>query len=384
MGHYIPLTWLGFSANYRGGRDESRGAITWSTSCSTPPTRSRSTSSRAASSRRPRDGGRQDRRAGSGPRRGAPPSRLSSSPSIRSASSPSPGSPSGATFRVASSISPRSSPICGRGGRRPGPVALARRVPAPVRGRAAIEGLDHGVARRPRAARRLPATAWCVASVVASARRREGGLLGAGSRRRRRRADRLAIVGPADHQLRGLRTGRPSRHDGLQLLVLPGRLGMARPALAHVRAAGSRRSAGRPFSGPSWASSRSPFFWSCSGDGGRRDCAAWIYSALLILPISGAVHAGFQLAHDRYSYLSGLGFALVAGGAITWALAALGARKMSRPGAGAALGVAALVIVALASRAGSSCGSGGTRRRSGAGASKRTPDARSVPTTLRP
>src|SRR5260370_13521594 len=42
--------------------------------------------------------------------------------------------------------------------------------------------------------------------------------------------------------------------------------------------------------------------------------AAWLYSALLILPISGAVHAGFQLAHDRYSYLSGLGFALVAGG----------------------------------------------------------------------
>jgi len=25
------------------------------------------------------------------------------------------------------------------------------------------------------------------------------------------------------------------------------------------------------------------------------------------------VHSGFQLAHDRYSYLSGLGFALLAG-----------------------------------------------------------------------
>ena len=30
--------------------------------------------------------------------------------------------------------------------------------------------------------------------------------------------------------------------------------------------------------------------------------AAWIYSALMILPISGVVHSGFQLAHDRYSY----------------------------------------------------------------------------------
>ena len=39
--------------------------------------------------------------------------------------------------------------------------------------------------------------------------------------------------------------------------------------------------------------------------------AAWVYSAVMLLPISGVVHAGFQLAHDRYSYLSGLGFALL-------------------------------------------------------------------------
>ena len=76
--------------------------------------------------------------------------------------------------------------------------------------------------------------------------------------------------------------------------------------------------------------------------------AAWLYSALLILPISGAVHAGFQLAHDRYSYLSGLGFALVAGGAIAWALTAAGARRVGRPVLAAGLGVATLVVVALA------------------------------------
>lgn len=49
---------------------------------------------------------------------------------------------------------------------------------------------------------------------------------------------------------------------------------------------------------------------------------AWAYSALMVLPVSGIVHAGFQLAHDRYSYLSGLGFALLAGGALVIALRA--------------------------------------------------------------
>jgi tetratricopeptide (TPR) repeat protein len=48
---------------------------------------------------------------------------------------------------------------------------------------------------------------------------------------------------------------------------------------------------------------------------------AWVYSALLVLPVTGAVaHAGAQLAADRYSYLSGLGFAVLAGGALAWLL----------------------------------------------------------------
>ena len=46
--------------------------------------------------------------------------------------------------------------------------------------------------------------------------------------------------------------------------------------------------------------------------------AAWIHSAIAIAPVSGALHAGQQLAHDRFGYLSGLGFALLAGGAMTW------------------------------------------------------------------
>jgi Flp pilus assembly protein TadD len=75
--------------------------------------------------------------------------------------------------------------------------------------------------------------------------------------------------------------------------------------------------------------------------------AAWVYSAVMLLPTSGVVHAGFQLAHDRYSYLSGLGFSLVAGGAIAWILRANGDRRVSRPVAAGALAVAALGVAAL-------------------------------------
>jgi protein O-mannosyl-transferase len=75
--------------------------------------------------------------------------------------------------------------------------------------------------------------------------------------------------------------------------------------------------------------------------------AAWTYSALVILPISGVVHAGFQLAHDRYSYLSGLGFALLTGAAIAWVLAAPRGKRVGRPVLAGAFGLTALVIATL-------------------------------------
>ncbi|MDO8476468.1 MAG: tetratricopeptide repeat protein [Candidatus Rokubacteria bacterium] len=79
--------------------------------------------------------------------------------------------------------------------------------------------------------------------------------------------------------------------------------------------------------------------------------AAWVYSALLVLPVSGAVHAGYQLAHDRYSYLSGLGFNVLAGGGIAWLLDARARGRVSAmitrsATAGAA---AALLFLAAAS-----------------------------------
>jgi Tfp pilus assembly protein PilF len=44
--------------------------------------------------------------------------------------------------------------------------------------------------------------------------------------------------------------------------------------------------------------------------------AVWTYYAIILAPVSGIVHAGHQLAHDRYSYLSCLGWALLLGAAV--------------------------------------------------------------------
>jgi len=42
--------------------------------------------------------------------------------------------------------------------------------------------------------------------------------------------------------------------------------------------------------------------------------AAWAAYGILLAPVSGFIHAGHQLAHDRYSYLSCVGLALLLGG----------------------------------------------------------------------
>ncbi|HEX9125657.1 MAG TPA: tetratricopeptide repeat protein [Methylomirabilota bacterium] len=74
--------------------------------------------------------------------------------------------------------------------------------------------------------------------------------------------------------------------------------------------------------------------------------AAWTLSVLMLLPISGIVHAGRQLAHDRYSYLSGLGFALLAGGGIARLLDARARGRVSAVIVRSALaGVAAVLLV---------------------------------------
>jgi len=75
--------------------------------------------------------------------------------------------------------------------------------------------------------------------------------------------------------------------------------------------------------------------------------AAWVYSALMVLPVSGVAHAGFQLAADRYSYLSGLGFAVLAGGAVVLARQAVESGRLRRELAAALMATAIVVVAAL-------------------------------------
>jgi tetratricopeptide (TPR) repeat protein len=75
--------------------------------------------------------------------------------------------------------------------------------------------------------------------------------------------------------------------------------------------------------------------------------AVWAYYGIVLAPVSGIVHAGFQLAHDRYSYLSCLGWALLVGavaGTAARAVATYALRPWLRRAVAA---VAALWIIGL-------------------------------------
>ncbi len=50
--------------------------------------------------------------------------------------------------------------------------------------------------------------------------------------------------------------------------------------------------------------------------GGAAGLAVWLYYGVYLGPVTGIVHSGHQLTHDRYSYLACLGFALLFGAAV--------------------------------------------------------------------
>jgi tetratricopeptide (TPR) repeat protein len=75
--------------------------------------------------------------------------------------------------------------------------------------------------------------------------------------------------------------------------------------------------------------------------------AAWAHQAIVLAPVSGIAHAGYQLAHDRYSYLSGLGWALLAGAGVTWLIRRVDQRRLSPAIARLAGIAAALAILGL-------------------------------------
>jgi Flp pilus assembly protein TadD len=75
--------------------------------------------------------------------------------------------------------------------------------------------------------------------------------------------------------------------------------------------------------------------------------AAWTQSMIVLAPVSGIAHAGHQLAHDRYSYLSGLGFVVLAGAGVTWLTRQRASGRVSRWVYGTAVTAAGLALLGL-------------------------------------
>lgn len=74
--------------------------------------------------------------------------------------------------------------------------------------------------------------------------------------------------------------------------------------------------------------------------------AVWASYAIILAPVSGILHAGYQLTHDRYSYLACLGWALLVGAAVC-ALARARDARWLRPvlARGATWAVAIWIVV---------------------------------------
>ena len=74
---------------------------------------------------------------------------------------------------------------------------------------------------------------------------------------------------------------------------------------------------------------------------------AWLHAAVAVAPVSGLVHAGSQLVADRYSYLPGIGFAVVVGAGATCTIDAWRRGRLSPRIIGAMAIGAVVALVAL-------------------------------------
>ena len=248
---------------------------------------------------------------------GAPPSPRLSSASIRFAPSPSRGSPSGAMCSAASSsccrcwrISYQLDPGAGRGARLTSIVAFAaallckaQAVPLP----AALLILDMYPLRRLRAGWR-PLLIEKLPYFCAGPHR--------GRRRDHRHQERRNV-----HSLCSALLECTTGHDGLRHHLLSVEVAVADEPVPALRAASSDRASliALPDSfdrhGTDHGAAGGP-----EASHGRLGSRRGRTRLPWLLPLVGPLHTGNQLAHDRYSYLSGLGFAALAGGGLAYAL----------------------------------------------------------------
>lgn len=76
--------------------------------------------------------------------------------------------------------------------------------------------------------------------------------------------------------------------------------------------------------------------------------AAWACWALMIaIPVSGAVHVGYHLAADRYTYVAGLGFNVLLGAGFAWLVQRHEERRRATGALGAIAAGAAAVLILL-------------------------------------
>lgn len=76
--------------------------------------------------------------------------------------------------------------------------------------------------------------------------------------------------------------------------------------------------------------------------------AAWAAYLVLLLPVSGLIHNGFQLAHDRYSYLATMPFAILFGAALALTLDREPSGRLRAPVLALARGTFAVWLAGLA------------------------------------
>jgi tetratricopeptide (TPR) repeat protein len=77
--------------------------------------------------------------------------------------------------------------------------------------------------------------------------------------------------------------------------------------------------------------------------------ATWAAYVIVLLPVSGVVQNGPQIAADRYAYLAGAAWTLLAGGGLAWCAAEVAAPSSRRPFARCVLALATAACVTLVS-----------------------------------